>query len=88
MLNIRVESKFSISKGCGGRNIPRVDGAFYVFSVTDEEYMFWQGLEAEEQRQFVDSMSGRCFHDTLVEFMRIKRPENYLEDRPSNDETV
>lgn len=79
MLNIRIESSFPIPADCGGRNIPRVDGNFYLFTVSDEEYMFWQGLAPAEQRQFADSMSGRCFLDALVELMRKKRPMNYLE---------
>ena len=79
MLNIGVESSFLISENCGARNIPRVDGDFYVFNASDEEYMFWQGLELTEQQQFVDSMAGRCFLDELVELMKKKRPMNYLE---------
>ncbi|MDG6998304.1 MAG: hypothetical protein JRN15_04225 [Nitrososphaerota archaeon] len=79
MLNIKIESSFLIPANCVGRNIPRVDGNFYLFAVSDEEYMFWQGLAPAEQQQFADSMTGRCFVDALVKLMRKKRPMNYLE---------
>ena len=88
MLNIRIESRFPIPADCTGRNIPRVDGNFYLFTVSDEEYMFWQGLAPAEQQQFANSMPGRCFVDALVEFMRKKRRMNYSESTATGiDET-
>jgi hypothetical protein len=79
MLTIRVESKFQVPKFCDGRNSPKIEAGYYVFDATDEEYMFWNGLEALEKDRFLSSMPGRCFFDALHELMRTKRPENYLE---------
>jgi hypothetical protein len=79
MLNITIPAKFSILGTCGGRSVPKIVGSSYVFDATDEEYMFWNGLEASEKDNFILSTSGRCFLDVLHELMRTKRPGNYLE---------
>jgi hypothetical protein len=79
MLHVEIESSFPINTKCVGNDIPRIDGNLYLFAVSDEEYMFWHGLEPAERREFIDSMSGRCFHEVLVKLMRKKRPMNYVE---------
>jgi hypothetical protein len=79
MLHIEIESSFPISANCVGNDIPEIDGNSYRFAVSDEEYMFWNGLEPIEQREFTDSISGRCFHEVLAELMKKKRPMNYVD---------
>ncbi len=79
MLTIRIPSKFPILGACENRDLPRIEnGSFYVFDVTDEEYMFWNGLETSEREKFVESSSRECFFEALHSFMRTSRPENYL----------
>lgn len=79
MLNIKIPSTFAIMETCQGRSVPKIVESSYVFDATDEEYMFWTGLDTAEKDNFILSMSGRCFIDVLHELMRTKRPGNYLE---------
>ena len=81
MLTIRIPRRSQIPELCRDRSLPRVeDGSLYVYDVTDEEYMFWQGLETSERDNLVDSTSKLCFIDVLHDLMRYKRPNNYLDD--------
>ena len=72
-------SKYAIPETCEVGIFARTDESSYTFDATDEEYMFWTGLDAAEKDTFILSTSGRCFFDALHEFMRVKRPGNYLE---------
>ncbi len=88
MLHIEIESNFPISANCVGNDIPGIDGNSYSFAVSDEEYMFWQGLEPVEQREIADSLSRRCFHEVLDELMRKKRPMNYVDSSAIDGDTI
>lgn len=82
MLSIRIPSTFEIPAGCEGRSKPKRDGDYFVYDVTDEEYMFWAGLTPSVVEELTKSMRTGCFLDVLHSAMRRLRPENYTIEKP------
>ncbi|MHB8566229.1 MAG: hypothetical protein ACYC7D_03560 [Nitrososphaerales archaeon] len=77
MLSIHIPSTYEIPKGCNGRSTPTKDDGYYSFQVTDEEYMFWNGLALAEREELTRAMREECFLDVLHAAMKKMRPNNY-----------
>ncbi|HKW05468.1 MAG TPA: hypothetical protein VJN71_09240 [Nitrososphaerales archaeon] len=72
MPKILIPPKTGSPKECEGRKPPQLQGAYYEFDLTMEEYKFWKGLTSADREKLRTAAFERCFYEALHEIMQTR----------------
>jgi hypothetical protein len=70
MPRILIPPKSGAPKDCEGRKPPQLQGAYYEFELTIEEYKFWQNLNSVDREKLRVAAFERCFFEALHQEMK------------------
>ncbi len=72
MPKILIPPKAGSPKECEGRKPPQLQGSYYEFELSMEEYKFWKDLNSVEREKLRTAAFERCFFDALHEKMQLQ----------------
>ncbi|MGI0078534.1 MAG: hypothetical protein ACRECH_02820 [Nitrososphaerales archaeon] len=70
MPKILVPPKSGPPKDCQGHNPPQLQGSYYEFELSMDEFKFWKELNSVEREKLRTAAFERCFFEALHEAMQ------------------
>ncbi len=72
MPKILIPPKAGTPKDCEGHKPPQLQGAYYEFELSMDEYKFWKDLDSVEREKLRSAAFERCFFEALHEVMQSR----------------
>ncbi len=72
MPRILIPPKSGPPRECEGHKPPQLQGSYYEFELSMDEFKFWKDLDSVEREKLRNAAFERCFFDALHEAMQTR----------------